>query len=203
MRGKWVVVVALVVGILTGVTAWAQTGIRVIVDGNEIKPDVPPQIINGRTLVPLRAVAEALGASVSWTETARTVTIQTYTSEEEVRRLAAEAFDAIQKTLQQGVASQNDLERAKAQMDGYMQRLARVRLEPSPAPKVTAIYWWTIGMVNDHSMFLVATQLQSESATTQQRELYRNLAEGFKRGAAANSALLAMQLGKIPGLVAP
>lgn len=31
-----------------------------------MKFDVPPQIINGRTMIPLRAVTEALGAEVTW-----------------------------------------------------------------------------------------------------------------------------------------
>ncbi|MDD4530761.1 MAG: copper amine oxidase N-terminal domain-containing protein, partial [Candidatus Gracilibacteria bacterium] len=36
------------------------------VNGEEIKLDVPPQIINGRTLVPIRFVGEAFGADVKW-----------------------------------------------------------------------------------------------------------------------------------------
>jgi hypothetical protein len=42
-----------------------------------IELDVPPQIFNGRTLVPLRAVPEVFGASVEWNAEARTVTIKT------------------------------------------------------------------------------------------------------------------------------
>ena len=41
----------------------------------EIKLDVPPQIVNGRTLVPARAVAESFGADVKWDANTRTVTI--------------------------------------------------------------------------------------------------------------------------------
>lgn len=37
--------------------------------------DVPPMIINDRTMLPARAVAEAYGASVSWDGTTNTVTI--------------------------------------------------------------------------------------------------------------------------------
>jgi len=36
--------------------------------------DVQPRIINGRTLVPFRAVCERLGATVRWDSDARTVT---------------------------------------------------------------------------------------------------------------------------------
>jgi len=40
-----------------------------------IELDVPPRIINGRTMVPLRAIAEATGANVEWDATTRTVRI--------------------------------------------------------------------------------------------------------------------------------
>ncbi|MFZ3171978.1 MAG: copper amine oxidase N-terminal domain-containing protein [Carboxydocellales bacterium] len=60
-------------GLLTGlILATATTSfaipqvIKLFVDGKELKPDVPPQVINGRTLVPARALAEALGAKVEW-----------------------------------------------------------------------------------------------------------------------------------------
>jgi len=42
--------------------------------------DVPPMLIDGRTLVPLRAVGEALGVEVDWSETTNTVTL-TYDGE--------------------------------------------------------------------------------------------------------------------------
>lgn len=37
-----------------------------IIDGKQAKLDVPAQIINGRTMVPLRFVAEAIGGTVKW-----------------------------------------------------------------------------------------------------------------------------------------
>lgn len=53
---------------ITGVYASPNdnSDIRVILDGSEIKFDVPPQIINDRTMVPMRAIFEALGYEVSW-----------------------------------------------------------------------------------------------------------------------------------------
>lgn len=39
---------------------------KMIVNGREEKIDVPAQIIDGRTMVPLRVVSEALGAEVDW-----------------------------------------------------------------------------------------------------------------------------------------
>ncbi len=48
--------------------------IQVFVNGEEIMFDVPPKIENGRTLVPMRAIFEALGAEVLWDDTTKTVT---------------------------------------------------------------------------------------------------------------------------------
>lgn len=42
------------------------TNIKVSIDNELIVFDVPPQIINGRTLIPIRAVAEKLGYEVDW-----------------------------------------------------------------------------------------------------------------------------------------
>ncbi|MBQ2940920.1 MAG: copper amine oxidase N-terminal domain-containing protein [Clostridia bacterium] len=37
-----------------------------IVDGKALKSDVPPTIVEGRTMVPMRGIFEELGASVTW-----------------------------------------------------------------------------------------------------------------------------------------
>lgn len=49
-------------------------GITVIVDGTTISFDAEPEIINDRTVVPMRAIFEALGAEVEWNEGNRTIT---------------------------------------------------------------------------------------------------------------------------------
>jgi len=46
-----------------------------LVDGNKVTLDVASQIINDRTYIPLRFVAENLNASVQWDQSAKTVTI--------------------------------------------------------------------------------------------------------------------------------
>ncbi len=48
--------------------------ITVKLNGTDIAFDQPPVVINGRTLVPLRAVFEAMGASVDWNQETSTVT---------------------------------------------------------------------------------------------------------------------------------
>jgi hypothetical protein len=52
----------------------AQADIRVVLNGTPLAFDQPPIILDGRTLVPLRAIFEALGANVQWNSSTQTVT---------------------------------------------------------------------------------------------------------------------------------
>lgn len=60
-------------------TAHAQAGdpaaVALEVEGEPVRTDVPPVIVEGRTLVPARVVAEALGATVQWDGVQRAVTL--------------------------------------------------------------------------------------------------------------------------------
>ena len=51
----------------------AENQIKIILDGREIYSDVPPQIINDRTFVPIRVISEALGVDVQWDSVRRAV----------------------------------------------------------------------------------------------------------------------------------
>ena len=51
-----------------GITARAEDDIKVVLDGVTIEFDVPPQIVNDYTMVPMRAIFEALGYTVSWNQ---------------------------------------------------------------------------------------------------------------------------------------
>jgi len=52
--------------LLTQPLALAQRAVTIFLDGREITSDVPPVIINGRTMVPLRAISEGMGMDVQW-----------------------------------------------------------------------------------------------------------------------------------------
>lgn len=64
--------VLLLVSTITPVMA--NNNIKVVIDGKQIAFDVPPQAINNRTMVPLRAIFEALGATVDWNGDTQTIT---------------------------------------------------------------------------------------------------------------------------------
>lgn len=53
----------------------AATAPKLVIDGQLIASDMAPQIIDGRTMVPIRVVSEKLGATVTWNEENKTVTI--------------------------------------------------------------------------------------------------------------------------------
>ncbi|MFM1652906.1 stalk domain-containing protein [Brevibacillus sp. B_LB10_24] len=49
--------------------------IKLVINGKEVKSDVSPAIIGGRTMVPVRTIAEELGSTVEWNEAKHTVWI--------------------------------------------------------------------------------------------------------------------------------
>ena len=55
----------------------AQKPIEIYINQSKVNSDVPPLIIEGRTLVPLRVISENLGASVHWDTADRTVKVTT------------------------------------------------------------------------------------------------------------------------------
>lgn len=52
----------------------AGESISLKIDGTELECEVPPQIIDGRTMVPVRDIFEAVGAEVNWDSDTKTVT---------------------------------------------------------------------------------------------------------------------------------
>ena len=56
------------------VNVFADEGIKVIINKKALTMDQMPVIVNGRTLVPLRAIFEGLGASVEWDDATKTAT---------------------------------------------------------------------------------------------------------------------------------
>lgn len=53
-----------------------NAGVVVYVGGQSLTSDVPAAVINGRTLVPMRAITEKLGATVQWNQATGTATVQ-------------------------------------------------------------------------------------------------------------------------------
>ena len=91
MRRKWkrLLLTSLALGILGSATAYAQTvsmnlfyngknhayhaeEVKIEIDGQALVPkDMPAVIIDGRTMLPMRLIAQELGCEVTWNEEAR------------------------------------------------------------------------------------------------------------------------------------
>ena len=72
-----ILIAVMMVVTLTATIVSAEQEISVKLNDEMIDfADVKPQIINSRTMVPLRAIFEALGASVEWNDATKTVKSQ-------------------------------------------------------------------------------------------------------------------------------
>ena len=65
--------------LMSSIATFADDEIKVYVNGIQVQFDVPPQVINDRTFVPMRAIFEAMGMIVSWDELSQS--IHAYTSD--------------------------------------------------------------------------------------------------------------------------
>lgn len=61
------VIIALILAVsMPGLAESATGSIALYINGRAVPTDVPPVIINGRTMVPIRVISESLGAAVHW-----------------------------------------------------------------------------------------------------------------------------------------
>ena len=76
MKNKFLsIIFVLLIGITCIVTpVFASNQVNVVLDGELLNFDVPAQIVDGRTMVPVRAILEALGMTVEWNGDTQTVT---------------------------------------------------------------------------------------------------------------------------------
>lgn len=70
-----ILTLSILMGLCT-IPVQAEDNIRVMLNGQEIAFDVPPQIISDRTMVPMRAIFEALGYEVNWKGESGTITAE-------------------------------------------------------------------------------------------------------------------------------
>ena len=58
----------------------ADNDIKIIINNQTLQTDTPPVIVDGRTLVPLRAIGEAMGCEVTWVAATRTANLKNETT---------------------------------------------------------------------------------------------------------------------------
>lgn len=71
--------------------AMAADRVEVVVSGEILESDADAEIVNGRTFVPLRAIAEKLGADVDWDQDTQTITL---TRDAAMTKLTIDSLDA-------------------------------------------------------------------------------------------------------------
>ncbi len=73
---KIISIMLCILWVLASIPASANSDVSVVVDGNKIEfADQGPVIVDGRTLVPIRGVMEALGMEVGWDAANSMVTV--------------------------------------------------------------------------------------------------------------------------------
>ncbi len=73
-RKLFYIILAAIFVLIFSMTAFASSIIKVNINGDTLSFTNPPVIQNGTTLVPMRAIFEALGAEVNWDSKTKTVT---------------------------------------------------------------------------------------------------------------------------------
>ena len=74
-KQKNLFLIALLFVIFMPLNSFANSDIKLWINGDYVSTDVPPVIENGRTLVPLRVVSENLGLAVDWNGDLKQITI--------------------------------------------------------------------------------------------------------------------------------
>ncbi len=72
-RYATILLLSLLINLIPTLAAAEAPPARLVVDGIELKTEVPPTIINNRMMVPFRAIAEAMGVEVTWMAETQTI----------------------------------------------------------------------------------------------------------------------------------
>lgn len=79
MKKKFLVLTLILLILAAAGTAYATRTIGIILNNQYLMTDVPPVIIDGRVLVPLRVIGEALGVDITWDSEKNAVIISDHT----------------------------------------------------------------------------------------------------------------------------
>lgn len=174
--------------------ATAKDRIRLIVNGQEIQADVPPMIVNGRTMVPVRFVSEALGAVVNWDEATQTVTISTALAEvtpsylttvNEEYSQAVGLLDAVKVLVSDPRPGDATWEKAAAFLPKQAEELAAEAKSLTPAAGLE-------GFHREHVAYLEALQkaikLDLQGAKEGNPEIIQQAADQYSKAAAHGKA---------------
>lgn len=89
----------------TTIGVFAEKPITVMLNGSLVEFDVPPQIIDDRTMVPIRKICEALGMKVDFEDSTRKITITDSTGFKIINILGNKNFELIDNGISKMVES--------------------------------------------------------------------------------------------------
>ncbi len=72
---KRIIILTLIALCSMHIFAAAEDNIKLQYNGELLAPEQPPVVINGRTLVPVRAVCDAMGLDIDWNDSTQTIRI--------------------------------------------------------------------------------------------------------------------------------
>ncbi|MGE5392060.1 MAG: stalk domain-containing protein [Deltaproteobacteria bacterium] len=119
--------------------AWDNSGsISIIVDGNEIESEVPPFIREGRTMVPIRVIAEGLGMLVSWDTSLRSVCIDeppAVEPEEMIPVTPQETMETVNNMVDPNTTIMGNAQASAVEMKGLL-----LKKNPEASPEIVDLY---------------------------------------------------------------
>ena len=87
MKKSIVIALVVILVLATGIFAFADSIVKIFINGEELDSTVPPSVENGRTVASVRDIAEALGASVTWDPETGSVRIESDRSDMRINLL--------------------------------------------------------------------------------------------------------------------
>lgn len=108
MRKNTISLSLLLILLLLPLSAHAQEDIKININGNFISSDVSPVIENGRTLVPVRVIAENFGYDVKWHEETKMIHIGYFKSVNNVELKDDKIFNIFRMTVDSPVVNVNN-----------------------------------------------------------------------------------------------
>jgi len=137
--------------LLFGSLVYASYKISIVIDGKQIESDVPPQLVQDRTMVPIRVITEHFGANVGWVQETMTVEItspyQKYMDGYEEKDMYIKLAGEVLSMVNEGTAIVLDVRSDDLRNQGYILRSMHIpmsllldRIEEIPSDQAIAVY---------------------------------------------------------------
>lgn len=137
-KKKLVLLVGVSAILLAGSSVYAGTTLRLVVNGQVLYPTVEPRVENGTAMVPVRSVAEALGASVGWNDQEQEIRIDLPQATSSQRRI---------DLLQEALAATTPDEAIRLWTKGLQTRNGALQLA-AYSPELQKLKWKSFDQVN-------------------------------------------------------